>query len=86
MKTTVELPDKTFRIAKATAAARGISLKEFFTQAVEEKLASYGDTNGYDEKPWMRSFGVLREHSEELQQVKDMIEAEFERIEEEDLA
>jgi hypothetical protein len=38
MKTTVELPDGLFREAKATAAWRGASLKDFFREAVEEKL------------------------------------------------
>jgi hypothetical protein len=39
MRTTVELPDQLLAIAKARAALAGISLKEFFIQAIEEKLA-----------------------------------------------
>lgn len=38
MRTTIDLPDLLFREAKAKAAREGTSLKEFFTQAVEEKL------------------------------------------------
>jgi hypothetical protein len=39
MKTTIDLPDELFREAKATAARRGIALREFVRQALEEKLA-----------------------------------------------
>ena len=39
MRTTVEIPDRLFREAKAVAASRGLSLKTFFTEALEEKLS-----------------------------------------------
>lgn len=38
MKTTIELPDDTFRQAKIFAAARGVTLKRFFIEALEEPL------------------------------------------------
>ncbi|HEY8991063.1 MAG TPA: hypothetical protein VIM46_03735 [Luteolibacter sp.] len=38
MKTTIDLPDPLFRRAKATASERGISLKSFITNAVEQSL------------------------------------------------
>ena len=38
MKTTIELPDVMFRQAKALAAARGVTLKRFFTEALEAQL------------------------------------------------
>ena len=38
MKTTIELPDALFRQSKSLAAARGVTLKRFFTEALEEKL------------------------------------------------
>ena len=40
MKTTLEIPDTIFRRAKSLAAERGISLREFVTEAVKDKLAS----------------------------------------------
>ena len=40
MKTTIDLPDQLFRRAKATAAERGLSLKDFITAAVERSLAT----------------------------------------------
>jgi hypothetical protein len=39
MKTTLEMPDKLFRRAKATAAQRGQSLKQLVTAAIERELA-----------------------------------------------
>ncbi len=40
MKTTLEMPDKLFRRAKATAAQRGQSLKQLVTIALERELAA----------------------------------------------
>jgi len=38
MRTTIELPDDLLTRAKSRAALDGISLKEFFVQAIEHKL------------------------------------------------
>ena len=38
MRTTIELSDELLSKAKAHAALAGISLKEFFTEAIEQKL------------------------------------------------
>jgi hypothetical protein len=37
MRTTVDLPDALFRLAKATAAVRGVSLKDLVTTAIERE-------------------------------------------------
>ena len=39
MRTTIELPDELLTCAKSRAALEGISLKEFFVQAIRQKLA-----------------------------------------------
>ena len=39
MRTTVDVPDPIFRKIKATAALRGVSLKEFLLSAVEHEMA-----------------------------------------------
>jgi hypothetical protein len=39
MRTTIELPDELLAKAKNSAALRGVSLKQFFIQAIEQKLA-----------------------------------------------
>ena len=57
VKTTVEIPDQLFREAKAAAALRGIPLKEFFAQALRERLRSK-----FGAPPrWMQAFGGLRD-------------------------
>jgi len=38
MRTTIELPDELLTRAKSRAALNGISLKEFFIQAIKHKL------------------------------------------------
>ena len=38
MRTTIELPDRLIREAKTLTAQKGITLKEFFTNAVEKAL------------------------------------------------
>jgi hypothetical protein len=39
MRTTVDVPDLVFRKMKATAALRGMSLKQFLLSAVEHEMA-----------------------------------------------
>lgn len=39
MRTTVELPDELMAEAKSTAVAKGISLRQFFIEAVRYKMA-----------------------------------------------
>ena len=39
MRTTIELPDEVLDAAKANAAAAGVSLRQFFIEAVQQKLA-----------------------------------------------
>jgi hypothetical protein len=50
VKTTLEIPDPIFRKAKATASALGIPLREYVTQAVEEKLFQGNRRPG---RPWL---------------------------------
>jgi hypothetical protein len=81
MKTTLEIPDPTFRKAKATASALGIPLREFVTQAVEEKLSMGGRQQG---KPWLECAGELVHLHKETMRIQKLIEEEFEQIEPED--
>ena len=82
MKTTLEIPDPTFRKAKATAGALGIPLREFVTQAVEEKL-SLGNQR-QSKKPWLECAGELAHLHEETVRIQKIIDEEFEQIEPED--
>ena len=82
MKTTLEVPDLLFRKAKATAAARGQSLKEFVTDAWREKLDT-GRTS-MSEPAWMTGFGKLKRLHKETVRVQSIVDQEFEVIEPED--
>jgi hypothetical protein len=80
MKTTLEIPDQLFRRAKSFAAEKGIPLRELVTDALAEKLRGRGD----DDKPWMKSFGKLRNMGEETKRINKVIDETFEQIDEED--
>jgi hypothetical protein len=80
VKTTLEIPDPVFRKAKAKAAEQGVSLRQFVTEAVEEKLHCAGVA-----KPWMKSFGGLRHLHKENVRIQKLIDEEFETIDLEEL-
>ena len=84
MKTTLEIPDPLFRKAKATAAERGQSLKDFFTDALRDKLATQAP-GGQDIQPqWMQGFGKLKRLRHETARIQAAIDTEFGAIEPED--
>lgn len=85
MKTTIELPEATFRRAKALAAGRGMTLKRFFTEAIEEQIRRCAGARR-TEAPWMAGFGALSDLSDENRHVLSLIEEEFETLSPEDLA
>jgi hypothetical protein len=82
MKTTLEIPDAVFRKAKAKAAERGIPLRQFVTEAVQEKLLIASSA----EKPWMKLAGKLAHLHEETMRINKIIEEECERVDPEDWA
>lgn len=81
MKTTLEIPDPVFRRAKSAAAERGIALRAFVTEAVEEKLAT---ASKKEDKPWVRLAGGLKHLHKETVRINAIMKSEFERIEPED--
>lgn len=80
MKTTLEMPDATLRRAKAKAAERGIPLRQFVTEAVEDKLAAATPAG----KPWTRMAGKLKHLHTETVRIQKKIDEAFEQIEPED--
>ena len=98
MKTTIEIPDLTFRRAKSLASSRGITLKRFFTDAVEHQMGRYlageGSVAGVRlpesgtpvDPPWMEGFGQLADLGEEHRLVLEMIEDEFEKLTPEEIS
>ena len=87
MKTTIDLPEATFRQAKAMAAARGMTLKRFFTEGIKEQLrrCTVETRNEGVEPPWMAGFGALSDIADENRHVINLIEEEFERLSPEDI-
>lgn len=75
MKTTLEIPDFVFRRAKSMAAERGIPLRQFVTEAVQEKLKTTSQ-----ERPWMRHLGKLKHLRKERKQIEKRVEKTFEQI------
>jgi len=78
MKTTLEIPDILFRRAKSKAAERGIPLRQFVTEAVEEKLRL---SPAEARRPWMKHVGKLKHLRTETRRINKVIEGTFEQIE-----
>jgi hypothetical protein len=78
VKTTLEIPDFLFRRAKSQAAERGIPLRQFVTEAVQEKLKTTSQ-----EKPWTKHLGKLKHLHKERKQIESRVEEAFERIDRE---
>ena len=87
MKTTVELPNPTFRQVEILAASRGMTLKQFFAEALKEKLSRCVDEDSARETgaPWMPEFAKLSDLSNENLRILGLIEKEIEMISPEDL-
>jgi hypothetical protein len=82
VKTTIELPDDLFRRAKVTAASGGMSLKELFTQAVEERLRRDGMRPV--EPAWKALAGNLAPLRKETRRIEARIDDEFGQVDEDD--
>ena len=75
MKTTLEIPDRIFRRAKATAAEQKIPLRQFVSEAVAEKLEAQSPALI---KKKLKLAGGLRHLRKESARISKLIEEEFE--------
>jgi hypothetical protein len=75
VKTTLEIPDFLFRRAKSVAAERGIPLRQFVTEALQEKLRTTSQ-----DKPWMKHIGKLKHLHKERRKIEKRVEEAFEQI------
>ena len=82
MKTTLDIPDPVFRRAKAAAAERGQPLREFVTEALQDKLS--GRQPAVYLAPWMKGFGRLRALGRETARIQRAIDREFDVVKPED--
>ena len=78
MKTTLEIPNFLFRRAKSVAAERGIPLRQFVTEAVQEKLRI-----APQERPWTKHLGKLKHLRKERKQIEGRVDEAFEQIDRE---
>ena len=74
----MEIPDFLFRRAKSVAAERGIPLRQFVTEAVQEKLRTTSQ-----DKPWMKHLGKLQPLRKERRKIEKRVEEAFEQIDKE---
>jgi hypothetical protein len=81
VKITVDIPDTVLLQAKREAMSLGISLQQFVTEALKEKLANAGHGA---ERPWMAGFGKLQHLRKETAKINRRIEEAFEQVESED--
>lgn len=87
MKSTIELADDLYRLAKSTAAIQGKTMRQFVAEALEAKLRPRATRReSGSEPPWMRGFGALGKLSRENSRIRALIDEEFERLEPEDVA
>jgi hypothetical protein len=82
VKTTLELRDDLLRRAKALALARGMTLKELFTEALEERVGRAASQGG---AAWRDLSGNLRSLRAETAKLQARVDAEFEQVDEDDL-
>ena len=81
MKTTIEIPDVLFRRVKSKAAERRQTLREFVSEALQEKLAPRRGTVRSGEPEWMQGFGKLRHLHKETGRIRKRIHEAFEVVE-----
>ena len=77
MKTTLEIPDRIFRRAKAKAAEQNVPLRQFVTEAVAEKLKA---PRAARDKPWMKHLGRLKHLRKETERINKVVDEAFEHI------
>jgi hypothetical protein len=87
LKTTLEIADATLQKARITAAQQGVTLKEPFNQALEEKLDRRKSNASKTRPAWLKlegAFGKTPADRAETRRIQEAIDAEFERIDPED--
>jgi hypothetical protein len=77
VRMTIEISDELFRKAKAAAASRGETLREFVSAAIETRLASMSLPTS-DGGGWRSVFGLADPKA--VARVDAVIESEFEQV------
>lgn len=77
MKTTIEISDELLKRAKATAALRGESLREFISHALEARLASTSRPPS-PRSGWRSVFGLVELKT--IEHIDKLLAEEFEYV------
>jgi hypothetical protein len=81
MRTSIEVPDDLFRKIRVHTAENGITFRQFILDSAEQALeASHRSSNN----AWRSVFGVMADHSHEMERIKKRIDDEFEPIDPEE--
>ena len=70
------------REAKRMAASQGKTIRQFFTEAIAEKLRTL--RRQPSPRPLMKHYGALKEYADELREIDRVVEEEFETVDLED--
>jgi hypothetical protein len=76
MRTTIELPDPLFRVVKSLASEKGISLKDFFTEALQMAVSQPPSLGQRMDLPPVRSVGGKRIPVRSNAQLAELLEKE----------
>jgi hypothetical protein len=76
MRTTIDLPDPLFRVVKSLASEKGISLKDFFTEALQRAVSQPPSRGHRMDLPPVRSVGGKRIPVRSNSQLAELLEKE----------
>ena len=82
MKTTVEIPEKTLKRARALAATKGLSLEQLVAEAIEDKIGRVEEL-AKGEPRWIKLYGAFAKSEDmrtDTRSIQKIIDEEFEKI------
>ena len=71
MKTTFDIPDPLFRQLKVQTVLKGITMKSFVLEAIQDKLREENSAKSQKESGWRVVFGKAKGSTEEVQTIID---------------
>lgn len=86
-KTTIEIPTNIFKVCKAKAALQGLTLREFFLQALTNKISEKNIQSKHEAKKKLPLFGSAKKSPyllREIKQIEKTIEQEFSKVNQEE--
>lgn len=81
MKVTLEISNTLFRKVKVTAAQRRQTMKQFVTEALQERLGNAPSKRSLTTRGWLKYFGMFGKTAQmraETRRIQKLIDEEFE--------